>query len=77
MLPVMPVVSSLQYRVGGLGNAFVEDVHDVFDQGLLASVLTRAIRGTWHFKLKHGVRTVDTSKQAVNTKMSYLRHGGM
>jgi hypothetical protein len=27
-------------------------------------VLTRAIRGTWHFKLKYGVRTVDTSKQA-------------
>jgi hypothetical protein len=29
--------------VGGLGKAFVEDVHDVFDQGLLASVLAFVI----------------------------------
>jgi hypothetical protein len=59
MLPRIALECPTSVPIGTPGVAFVEDV-----LRRASLVLTRAIRGTWHFKLKHGVRTVDTSKQA-------------
>jgi hypothetical protein len=59
-------------RTVALHKAFVEDV-----LRRASLVLTRAIRGTWHFKLKHGVRTVDTSNPTGDYRVQdvlFLRH---